>query len=100
MPVMDGFRFREKVRSNPEFASIPFVVMSANSDRAYMQRMLKYGASAYICKPFNIDQLVMMVDKALSDQFLMLLHEKERLESETQSDGGRHYQPGCCAGSP
>ncbi|MFH2065287.1 MAG: response regulator [Pseudomonadota bacterium] len=82
MPVMNGFRFREIVRSKHEFSDIPFIVMSANNDRGSMKRMLKYGASAYICKPFNIDQLVIMVEKTLSDQFLMLFHEKERLMSE------------------
>jgi len=82
MPVMNGFKFREIVQSDDAFSSIPFVVMSANSDRAYMKRMLKYGASAYICKPFNVDQLVIMVEKTLSDQFLLLLNEKERLVSE------------------
>jgi putative two-component system response regulator len=82
MPVMNGFQFREIVQSDDQFSRIPFVVMSANNDRAYMKRMLKYGASAYICKPFNIDQLVIMVEKTLSDQFLLLLHEKERLMSE------------------
>jgi len=82
MPIMNGFEFREAVRSNPELSDVPFVVMSANSDRAYMKRMIKFGAAAYICKPFNIDQLVLMVEKILSDQFLLLLHEKSRLESE------------------
>jgi putative two-component system response regulator len=82
MPVMNGFQFREAVQSDEIFSNIPFVVMSANSDRAYMKRMLQYGASAYMCKPFNIDQLVLMVEKILSDQFLLLLQEKKLLMAE------------------
>jgi response regulator RpfG family c-di-GMP phosphodiesterase len=82
MPQMDGFAFCEKVHANPELASIPFVVMSTNSDRSYMKRMLSYGAEAYLVKPFNIDQVVILIEKLLSDQFLLLLKEKERLDLE------------------
>ena len=82
MPVMDGFEFCNAVHSDPALSLIPFVVMSSNSDRAHMKRMLQYGAAAYITKPFNTDQLVIFVEKILSDQFLLLLKEKERLDSE------------------
>jgi len=82
MPEMNGFVFCETVHSDPDLKSIPFVVMSANSDRAHMKRMLQYGAEAYMTKPFNIDQLVILVEKLLSDHFLLLLKEKERLDAE------------------
>lgn len=82
MPEMNGFAFCDAVHSDPNLASIPFVVMSSNSDRAHMKRMLQYGAEAYITKPFNTDQLVILVEKLLSDQFLLLLKEKERLDTE------------------
>jgi putative two-component system response regulator len=82
MPKIDGFALCEKVHANPELASIPFVVMSANSDRSYMKRMLSYGAEAYLVKPFNIDQVVILIEKLLSDQYLLLLKEKERLDLE------------------
>ncbi len=82
MPEMDGFEFCESVHSNPELSSIPFVVMSTNSDRSHMKRMLFYGAEAYLVKPFNIDQVVILIEKLLSDQFLLLLKEKERLDLE------------------
>lgn len=82
MPEMNGFQFCDAVHSHSDFASIPFVVMSSNSDRAHMKRMLQYGAEAYITKPFNTDELVILIEKLLSDQFLLLLKEKERLDAE------------------
>ncbi len=82
MPEMNGFVFCEAVHAEPDLKSIPFVVMSSYGDRAHMKRMLQYGAEAYITKPFNPDELVILVEKLLSDQFLMLLMEKERLDSE------------------
>ena len=82
MPEMDGFEFCEAVRADPAVSIAPFVVMSSRTDRSYMKRMVQMGAAAYICKPFNIDELVILIEKILSDQFVLLLKEKERLESE------------------
>ncbi|KPA16776.1 response regulator receiver modulated metal dependent phosphohydrolase [Candidatus Magnetomorum sp. HK-1] len=85
MPVMDGFEFCRMIKSDDSLKTAPFVVMSTNSERGQMKRMLEIGASAYIVKPFNIDQLVFLVEKILSDHFLLLLKEKERLDIERTS---------------
>jgi response regulator RpfG family c-di-GMP phosphodiesterase len=82
MPEMNGFELCSAIKSNPEWGHIPFVVMSANADRSHMRRMLQEGAASYICKPFNIDQLVILVERILSDHFQLLLKEKERLDGE------------------
>lgn len=82
MPVMDGFALCRAVKSDPVLAPIPFVVMSSNKDRAHMNRMVQYGAAAYLVKPFNINQLIVFIEKILSDHFLLLLKERERLEIE------------------
>ncbi len=82
MPVMNGFMLCKTLKANPDLATIPFVVMSSKDDRGAMKRMLQYGAVAYITKPFNIDQLVILLEKLLSDHFLLLLKEKERLDTE------------------
>jgi putative two-component system response regulator len=82
MPDINGFEFCEAILTNPELSSIPIVAMSTKTDRGYMKRMLQNGASAYLCKPFNVDELVILVEKLLSDQFHMLLMERERLDSE------------------
>jgi putative two-component system response regulator len=82
MPDISGFEFCKTVHKNPELSMVPIVAMSTKTDRGYMKRMVQNGASAYICKPFNIDELVILVEKMLSDQFHMLLMERERLDSE------------------
>ena len=84
MPVMDGVSFCTAVQSVDGYAAIPFVVMSTKTDRALMQRMLQRGADAYLAKPFNIDQLVITIERLLSDQYQMLIKDRERLESERQ----------------
>ena len=82
MPIMNGIDFCEIVHQDVELAAIPFVIMSANADRGLMRRMLHRGAIAYMVKPFNLEQLVMTVEKLLSDQFLLLLKDRERLNIE------------------
>ncbi len=85
MPVMDGLTLCRTLRQHPEFSSIPFVCMSSESDRYRMRQMLQSGAATYIVKPFNVDQLVIMVEKLLSDHFQLMLKERERLETERQA---------------
>jgi response regulator RpfG family c-di-GMP phosphodiesterase len=82
MPLMNGEAFCQAVHADPVLATIPFVVMSANNQRPVMRRMLQLGADSYLVKPFNVEQLVITVEKLLSDQLLLLQKEKERLEIE------------------
>jgi response regulator RpfG family c-di-GMP phosphodiesterase len=82
MPVMDGFALCREIQADERLRLSPFVVMSTNSERGHMKRMLEIGAAAYIVKPFNIDQLVFLIEKILSDHFMLLLNEKERLDFE------------------
>jgi len=82
MPVMNGADFCRTVHHNEKFAMIPFVVMSSKNDRAIMRRMLQWGATAYLTKPFHPEQLVITIERLLSNHFLLLLKEKERMDTE------------------
>jgi len=82
MPEMDGIELCKKTHADPALAAIPFVIMSTNSDRAVMRRLLSLGASGYLVKPFNLEQIVITVERLLSDHFQILLKEKERLDAE------------------
>jgi len=79
---MDGIALCKTIHESTDLAEIPFVTMSTNSDRAIMRRMLEWGASAYLVKPFNLEQLVITIEKLLSDHFLIILKDKQRLEAE------------------
>ena len=84
MPEMDGFQLCEVVRSDPEYATIPFVVMSTINDRAQMREIIKYGATDYMVKPFNVDEMVIHIERFLADRFQLLLKDKERLDTERE----------------
>lgn len=84
MPEMDGFELCEALHSDPDFATIPFVVMSTINDRDEMRRIIKYGATDYMVKPFNIDEMVIHIERFLQDRLLLLLKDKERLDTERE----------------
>lgn len=82
MPGMDGFELCQRVKRHAEWRRIPFVAMSTHQDHDSIQRMLYYGAASYLLKPFAIEQLVLLINKLVSDVFLAILHEKEQWEAE------------------
>jgi len=82
MPEMDGVEFCKQVKADTDWAAVPFVVMSSHSERSLVRGMIDQGATSYIVKPFNLEQLVVTIENLLSDSFLNLLKEKERLDSE------------------
>lgn len=82
MPVMDGIKLCEKVQNHAQLSHIPFVVMSSGGDRRTMRELLHKGASAFLVKPFNIDQLVITAEKLLSDHFQIVLHQREIFKQE------------------
>ena len=82
MPEMNGQEFLSLLLTQPQFAKIPFMIMSANSEKSIMKKMVQQGAASYMVKPFNIDQFIFTVERLLSEQFQLLLKERERLELE------------------
>ena len=82
MPEMDGLELCAALRANSLYAAIPFVVMSTENNIGNMRQMLKFGAAAFIIKPFNIEQLLMTLKAIGSCEYLLLLKEKERLDGE------------------
>jgi CheY-like chemotaxis protein len=57
MPTMDGMAFLDAVRHNPEWSSIPFVMMSAVSSEERKQATFEHGADAFLTKPFRFEDL-------------------------------------------
>ena len=58
MPVMDGIEFMQAVRADARYRTLPLVMISVESKPAQVMRAMQAGASAYVVKPFTMDQLV------------------------------------------
>jgi len=64
MPQMDGFSVLERLKSiHPHIRVIIFTARSTRSDQKKAEDM---GANGFIAKPFNRQQLVTAIEKALS----------------------------------
>ncbi|MEH2066822.1 MAG: CHASE2 domain-containing protein [Nostoc sp.] len=57
MPNMDGFEFMVHLQNNPQTLGIPIVVSSANVFESNRLRSLEAGATTFMPKPFQIDEL-------------------------------------------
>lgn len=57
MPRMNGIDLLRHIRSVPEREALPVVAMSAYSDDLQAREMMDAGATAFLGKPFTIDEL-------------------------------------------
>ncbi len=58
MPVMDGMEFLKNVKADPEFQTIPFIMLTVEAVQKTMNQALEIGADAYIVKPIDKDKLI------------------------------------------
>lgn len=58
MPVMDGLEMLEKLKSEPATANIPVIMLTAESGKDNVMKIVKLGVKDYIVKPFKGIQLI------------------------------------------
>jgi len=58
MPDMDGFELFRRVRAMPRHIAVPFVFLTARSERSDVRTGMQLGADDYITKPFDESELV------------------------------------------
>ena len=67
MPVMDGVTLLKRIKGNPNISDIPVVLLTSKSAVEDRLDGLRYGADAYIAKPFNIDELHVTIDNLVDN---------------------------------
>ena len=66
MPFLDGFELLSLLRSDPETASIPVILLSGRSDGDTMVKAVELGAADYLTKPVTRDQLLESIEACLA----------------------------------
>ncbi|MGP7816660.1 response regulator [Niallia sp. 01092] len=61
MPEMDGFEAMSKIRSMPKFQSLPIIALTAKAMKHNREQCINAGASDYISKPINLEQLYSLI---------------------------------------
>ena len=58
MPEMDGYQTIENIRRNPGYRRLPIVALTAKAMKGDREKCLEAGASDYLAKPVNTEQLL------------------------------------------
>ncbi len=61
MPEMDGFEAITRIRRNPRLRHLPIIAVTAKAMAGDRERCIQAGASDYISKPVDIDQLLSLL---------------------------------------
>lgn len=65
MPVLDGYDVLNSLGRNNETSSIPFIFLTAKSEKSDLRKGMNMGADDYITKPFDDDELLRSVESRL-----------------------------------
>jgi len=61
LPEMDGFEILQRVRKNPEYGTIPIIVITAKDELSEKLKAFELGADDYLVKPFQAEELIARV---------------------------------------
>ncbi len=81
MPRMDGIQLLNEVRKNQAWLSIPFIFLTARSEKSDVVRGKRLGVDEYLVKPFDADDLLLAIESRLKRSELM-----QRARTEEISD--------------
>ncbi|GAA4363024.1 response regulator [Actinomadura sp. NPDC048032] len=72
LPKRDGREVLEEIKSDPELASIPVVVLTTSSAEEDILRSYKLHANAYVTKPVDFDQFIKAI-RQIDDFFVTVV---------------------------
>jgi ligand-binding sensor domain-containing protein/AraC-like DNA-binding protein/signal transduction histidine kinase len=79
--AMDGLQFYMQIIENPKTDSIPFILLSDDTDQAIKLKALHTGVLSFIVKPFNVEEVQSFVRNYFSTRKTL----KKELTSDSQS---------------
>src|SRR5215216_2766816 len=81
MPGMTGFEVCERIRSDPQVAEIPIIILTALDDHESLLTGLKAGADDFISKPFDRFELrARLIGITRLNRYHKLVQEREKLQ--------------------
>lgn len=68
MPELDGYQTTTRIRNNPKYRNLPVIAVTAKAMSGDREKCINAGASDYITKPVDIDQLFSLLRVWLYDK--------------------------------
>ena len=66
MPVLDGYGVLHIFNQNPQLSGVPFIFLTAKTERNDLRRGMELGADDYLTKPFDSSELLSAIAGRLS----------------------------------
>ncbi len=64
MPIMDGFEATRVIKSRDDLKHIPIIIVTSVSDKDSLKKALELGATDYVTKPFDSEELTLRLKNA------------------------------------
>jgi len=77
MPEMDGLEFISKIKSIPQWKKLPFIIISAMSNKKTVKKAISLGCQHFIVKPVQSSQLLKMIRTILPQQKLIIKNKQQ-----------------------
>ncbi|GGA23211.1 response regulator [Psychrobacillus lasiicapitis] len=68
MPNMDGYETMQRIRANEELMDIPIIALTAKAMERDRKKCLETGASDYVSKPLDLEQLLSVLSVWVSNE--------------------------------
>ena len=81
MPTMDGFEVLLSLRKLEQFATTPFIFVTANADNEVHREAMNLGADDFLTKPFSANDLLASVETRIEKQRNQTTEEQRPTES-------------------
>ena len=67
MPGMDGFEVMRRLREQEKTRKTPIVMLTGLAEKSMVKQALDLGVSHYIVKPFEFQEFLQVIDRALAE---------------------------------
>ena len=85
MPELDGYGVLEALAKNNDTKYIPFIFLSAKTERQDVRKGMDLGADDYISKPFQEDELVSAIESRIAKAAIL---KDERTKTQNVQENG------------
>ncbi len=87
MPIMDGKTAINKIKQDADLKNIPIIVLTAFNNVDNVILLNKIGVADYIVKPFEQEQLIKRIKKALGEEIEITTKKDERKKEVREKTG-------------